>query len=135
MRDERIDLLRAFGLLMIILAHVEPPNYLFQLRNFDVPLMVIVAGLSFQRSFKAESYWSYLWGRIKRLVLPVWIFLSFYFFLEFLVGFPGTLPEGKVVLSSYLLLNGIGYVWIIRVFDLPPQAIPISWREVQGFAG
>lgn len=78
-RDNRIDLLRFIGLAMIILAHVSPPDIVFQGRNFDVPLMVIVAGLSFQVSYRYESYISYLWKRIKRLLFPVWLFLSIVF--------------------------------------------------------
>ncbi len=47
MRDTRIDFLRFVGLIMIIFAHVNPPAVLFQLRNFDVPLMVLISGVSF----------------------------------------------------------------------------------------
>ncbi|SFK21637.1 hypothetical protein SAMN04488079_106193 [Methylophaga sulfidovorans] len=47
MRDHRIDLLRFIGLSMIIFAHVGPPSILFQLRNFDVPLMVLISGMSY----------------------------------------------------------------------------------------
>ena len=79
MRDEKIDFLRFLCLAMIILAHMYPPGIIFQIRNFDVPLMVLVASLSFRASFRAQAYMSYLWSRAKRLILPVWIFLSIYF--------------------------------------------------------
>jgi fucose 4-O-acetylase-like acetyltransferase len=124
MRDSRIDFLRFLGLAMIILAHVGPPEVIFQLRNFDVPLMVIVAGLSFRASFKDRSYFSYLWGRIKRLVFPVWLFLSLYFFVNYLASSFVPMPDLNTVLTSYLLLGGIGYVWIIRVFLLVAIASP-----------
>lgn len=127
MRDEKIDFLRFIGLAMIILAHMEPPGIIFQLRNFDVPLMVIVAGLSFRASFRNEAYLPYLWSRIKRLVLPVWIFLSAYFLFIYLTGYPMAMPSSKVMLSSYLLLNGIGYVWIIRIFLLVAIVAPFIY--------
>jgi hypothetical protein len=109
---------------MIILAHVSPPGIIFQLRNFDVPLMLIVSGMSFGFAFKEEPYSQYVWKRIKRLVFPVWIFLSAYF-----VFF--STPESndyEVVLNSYLLLGGIGYVWIIRVFLLVALIAPFIYH-------
>lgn len=127
MRDEKIDFLRFLGLAMIILAHMYPPGIIFQIRNFDVPLMVLVASLSFRASFRAQAYMSYLWSRAKRLILPVWIFLSIYFLFIYLTGYPIAMPSLKTMLSSYLLLNGIGYVWIIRVFLLVAIVAPFIY--------
>jgi peptidoglycan/LPS O-acetylase OafA/YrhL len=127
-RDERIDLLRFIGLMMVMLAHVYPPAWLSQLRNFDVPLMVLVSALSFGASYKAESYGSYVWARVKRLVFPVWLFLTLLFTLEWLTGFPQQLPSFEKILRTYELLDGIGYVWVIRVFLLVALVAPFIWR-------
>jgi fucose 4-O-acetylase-like acetyltransferase len=127
MRDERIDLLRFVGLALIILAHVNPPDFILQIRNFDVPLMVIVSGLSFRASFKEVPYTSYVWERFKRLVLPTWLFLSLYFTFLSITDFPFHLPQWKTILSSYLLIEGIGYVWIIRVFLLVAVVAPFIY--------
>ena len=132
MRDDRIDILRFIGLAMIIFAHVDPPELLFQLRNFDVPLMVLVSAMSFGLSYKSsESYSSYVWKRIKRLVFPVWIFLTGYF-IALLVFNPGSDElEPSTLINTYTLLHGIGYVWIIRVFLLVALASPFifSWHQ------
>jgi len=112
---------------MIILAHVGPPGVIFQVRNFDVPLLVIVASLSFRVSFKEEAYLSYLWGRGKRLIFPVWLFLSMYFLFIYLTGYPIATLDIKTILSSYLLLGGIGFVWIIRVFLLVAIVSPFIY--------
>lgn len=40
-----IDFLKMLGLLCIMLAHVNPPQIIMQLRNFDVPFMVILSGM------------------------------------------------------------------------------------------
>lgn len=110
---------------MIIFAHVNPPNYLFQARNFDVPLMVFVSGMSFfvsrhtnQNLTLNHSYLNYVWKRIKRLVIPVWIFLTFYFLFAFTFDTPIQRPDYSKILTSFSLQSGIGYVWIIRVFVL-----------------
>lgn len=47
LRDPAVDLLRFIGISMIFLAHIGPPAALFQLRSFDVPLMIFVSGLSY----------------------------------------------------------------------------------------
>ena len=132
MRDDRIDILRFIGLAMIIFAHVDPPAIPFQLRNFDVPLMIMVSAMSFRLSYqKHESYQNYLWKRIKRLVLPVWIFLTVYF-LALLAIDPANTDLGRhTILTSYALLEGIGYVWIIRVFLLVALVSPLifNWHQ------
>lgn len=117
MRDFKIDILRFIGLFLIILAHTNVPSIIFQLRNFDVPMMVLISGIVFSLSYRAtQNYPEYLWKRVKRLVLPVWIFLSLFF--VFLFVFKNNDPRLNIetVLNSYLFINGIGYVWIIRVF-------------------
>lgn len=117
-RDVKFDGLRVIGLLAIILAHVNPPTLLFQLRNFDVPLMVLVSGAVYGLSSGAKKkYLSYIWGRILRLLLPTWVFLCVFFLVQAVFGIFYSPPT---ILSSLFLLNdnGIGYVWIIRIFIL-----------------
>lgn len=119
MRNNRVDVLRFIGLAMIIFAHVGPPALLFQLRNFDVPLMVLVSGMSFGLSHKAnQPYLGYLWKRIKRLVFPVWVFLTIYFVAQFVVYPESPELNFETILASYMFDSGIGYVWIIKVFLL-----------------
>lgn len=129
MRDERIDFLRFWGLVMIIFAHSEPPGILFQLRNFDVPLMVLVSGMSFGLSFNSEErFLTYFWKRIKRLVFPVWIFLSVYFVILSFLDPSSVDLKASTIVESYTLIDGIGYVWIIRVFILVAIVSPIIFK-------
>jgi fucose 4-O-acetylase-like acetyltransferase len=128
MRDERIDILRFIGLAMIIFAHVEPPGILFQLRNFDVPLMVLVSGMSFAISYRSdEPFFEYVWKRAKRLIFPVWIFLTLYFISIAVFDSSSDDLQTKTILTSYALLGGIGYVWIIRVFILVALVSPFIY--------
>lgn len=126
MRDDRIDILRFLGLMMIIFAHVGPPKILFQLRNFDVPLMVLVSGMSFGFSYTVSTpYLGYIWKRIKRLVFPVWTFLTIYYVAQ-LVLYPDSSDlNTKTIFGSYTLMWGFGYVWIIRVFLLVALVSPL----------
>ncbi|PPC74854.1 acyltransferase [Pokkaliibacter plantistimulans] len=135
MRDVRVDILRFIGLSMIILAHVEPPSILYQLRNFDVPLMVLVSGMSFGISYAAnESYLSYVLKRLRRLVAPVWLFLTFFFLSIYCINPDDQVLNAKTVLTSYGLVSGIGYVWIIRVFIMVALIAPFFYhmhREIK----
>ncbi len=128
MRDLRIDLLRCFGLCLIILAHCSPPYFLFQIRNFDVPMMVLISGVSFGLSFKQRAYADYVASRFKRLLLPVWCFLSIYFLSCLAFSFPSELPGFAKIVSSYLLDQGIGFVWIIRVFLMVALIAPLIFH-------
>ncbi len=128
-RDIRFDGLRAIGLLAIILAHVGAPALLFQLRNFDVPLMVLVSGMVFNLSSGTkENYFTYLTKRISRLLFPTWVFLGIFFAFSYILpGIRGHLfPFSRqTVVDSFDLISGIGYVWIIRVFILVAAIMPL----------
>lgn len=127
-RNERIDLLRFIGLALIIFAHANIPKFLFQLRNFDVPLMILVSGMSFGLTFKRHgSYVSYVWKRLKRILFPTWIFLTIFLPFLFIFNFPGLDLSYKQIWSSYLLLDGLRFIWIIRVFLLVSLVAPFIY--------
>lgn len=127
-----IDAMRFVGLSLIVLAHVSPPDVLFHLRSYDVPMMLFVSGLAY--SGRATSYsWQFLKKRFLRLVVPVYVFLTFYFALT--LGLCGAIGidfgiRSEHVWGSYLLMEGFGYVWVIRVFLLVALLTPVlQWIE------
>lgn len=114
---------------MIILAHVSPPQILFQMRNFDVPLMVMVSGMSFGLTFKdRDTYPGYVWKRIKRIIFPLWIFLTAYFSVVALVNPASRRLSTEVVVNSYFLIGDIEYLWIMRVFFLVALLAPLIYQ-------
>jgi hypothetical protein len=135
-RDIRFDILKVIGLFCIILAHVSPPSLIFQLRNFDVPLMVMISGSVFYLSSfkKNNSLGSYLKKRLIRLIAPVWIFLvTFFLLIDILFtlnqeAYPFSLGT---IIGAFLLSEGAGaanesagFVYIIRVFILTALISP-----------
>lgn len=126
-RNVSIDIMRFVGILLIILAHVKPPHLLFEIRDFDVPMMVFISGASYFLSKKrAQGVFSYVLSRFVRLVLPVWFFLTFFFTFIYLfkpIGFYD-LINAKTILSTFSL-NGFGYVWVIRIFLLIAILAPV----------
>lgn len=115
MRNSKFDILKSIALICIILAHINPGDYLMQLRNFDVILMIIVSVLLSVKSIelKSFSYKKYLIKRMKRLIVPTWCFLSVYFIFQYFTL--GSIDIKSMILS-YSLIGGIGYVWIIRIY-------------------
>lgn len=119
-RDLSLDYLRAIGLLLIILAHVEPPRLLLHIRSFDVILMVIVSTISYGCfSKKGKPYREYVVSRFKRLVFPTWQFIILSAMLfgvcDYLLGKPLHFTP-KSIIIGLLTFSGIGYLWVIRVF-------------------
>lgn len=132
-RDYKIDILRFIAIICIILAHTDPPGFIFVLRNFDVILMVIIMGTSFYLSSNGKNidYRNYIIKRFRRLITPTWVFLSIFFIIFYIMSLlmKTKYPFGlKSIVLSYSLIGGIGYVWIMRVFFLVAILNPIILR-------
>jgi hypothetical protein len=136
-RDMGLDILRVLGLSLIILAHSGPPDLIFQLRNFDVPLMLIVSGASFNLvcEYQKVRYFQFIGIRLARLVAPAWVFLVVFFPAAFIIvsitgtEFPFTMEK---VISSFILFSGIPYIWVVRVFILVAIVAPIARKLNSG---
>lgn len=76
-RDEYVDFLRSLGLLLLIIAHTRAPQWLTNIRTFDVPLMVFISALCY-KSLRGD-YLAYCLKRFKRIYIPVFIFLNLFF--------------------------------------------------------
>ena len=133
-RYNYIDFLRFVGITLIVLAHIQAPFTITQIRIFDVPLMVFVSGLSYSGRTINASWSSFYWPRIKRIIIPVYIFLTFYFILFYVLKLPLT---WGMVANSFLLATdgGIGFVWIMRVFLLVMVVTPFLIEVNNKFKG
>lgn len=120
-RNPSIDLMRFIGLTLIILAHIgiSSKTVLFQMRSFDVPLMIFTSGLAFSGK-DTGPYLPFIWKRTLRLVLPVYVFVAAYMLLNPFLSRIGWAPEysSETILNTFALRHhqSMGYVWIIRVF-------------------
>lgn len=112
-----IDICRGFAILSIILAHTTGyTGELVKIRTFDVCLLVFLSGYV---SSAKLSFGDYLTKRMLRLLVPVWFFLTLYFLLSYALNFISVIDYQLTlgnILGSYTLINGIGYVWVVRVF-------------------
>lgn len=130
-RIEYIDFLKFVGLTGILLAHVGSPRLIFMLRNFDVPLMIILSSLLAEISVhkccnSATAIFEYYVSRIKRLVIPTWIFLCIFFGISFALG---RCYDWKYYIYSFLLTRyGVGYVWVMLMYLFSALTVPIFYK-------
>lgn len=139
-RNFTIDIMRTLGILLIILAHMNPnqADPVFQIRTFDVPMMIFISGASFFLAGKSEqSYFLYVWSRVKRLVFPVWVFLAFFYLITFLFNIEITrwTLNYNTITTSFKLESGFGYVWIIKVFLIVALLSPIYIMIINKIGG
>ena len=119
-RDNKIDLIRAICTFSIIIAHVSAPILINNIRSFDVISLVIISGMSLCLSSN-KSLKEYLFGRIKKLVIPTYLMLIVVFICSFfcckLLHIPQLYSFSRIARSFLLLETGsMGYVWIIRIY-------------------
>lgn len=131
MRDLKVDTLRAVAILSILLAHSGVKYFIFNLRSFDVPLMAFCLGISYYYSSKDTSYFNYIKKRIKRLLLPTFLFLIILFDLFYIVDFLLDIPyqfNFNYIIHSFYMDTSYGYGWIMRTFFLICLIIPFFYK-------
>lgn len=132
-RNLKFDLIRFTGVLVIMIAHSNPPGWLFQLRNFGTPLLILGSALTYGYIYRFKSIdpVPFFKKRLARLTFPAWAFLSF-FFLFFWVAsllldkdFPFSI---YTIVSSFDFYDGIGFVWILKVYMILALMTPFCLR-------
>lgn len=132
-RDVSLDYMRFFGILIIMVAHAEPPEWLFQLRNFGTPLLIVSSAATFaviyrQRSLNALNF---LKKRLSKLIFPAWAFLTFFFaFWGFVAWAMGkSYPfDQREMLDSYTFYKGIGFVWVFKIYIMLALLTPLAFQ-------
>lgn len=129
-RDRVIDVLRFIAIMCIIIAHSVPNDLVFQIRNFDVVLMVLLMGISFYLSQGKRDidYGGYVKKRFTRLIMSTWVFILFFFLLFFVLSLligDSYYFDIKTIILSFGLNGGIGYVWIMYVFFIVALCSPL----------
>jgi fucose 4-O-acetylase-like acetyltransferase len=126
-RNYKIDLLRAIGILLVILAHVEPPKLILDIRCFDVVLLVLLSGMSV--SFEHyTTYWKYVFKRFKKIILPTYLTITIVFGIDTLAAVVFHTARNYswlLIVKSYLFLDGYPYIWIARVFLMIALIVPL----------
>ena len=133
-KNERIiylDYIKALGLFCVILAHVNAPGWLLQLRSFDVPLLVFVSGYLASKTTLSLSNIQYYKKRFFRLVVPSWIFLCVFFLIVSL--FYKSPKVEEIVKGVFFQRDAdmVGMLWIIWVYFACALLIPLI-KQIKG---
>lgn len=133
-RNINLDVFRLLGLLIIMIAHARPPAWLFQLRNFGTPLLIVASALTYAYVFKNRQLRTkqFYIKRLKRLLIPVWTFLTIFFiifYFAFKIGLINYYPfTTNKIINSYFLNGGIGFVWIFKVYIILAIITPLALK-------
>jgi len=105
MKDSRninLDLMRFLGVLIIMVAHASPPGWIYQLRNFGTPLLIVASALTYRVVYSNRTLitGSFLKKRLTKLILPAWIFLIFGFCMAYLISFAAQIDYPRQWRSS-----------------------------------
>ena len=125
-RLDYLDIVKFIAVICLFLAHVNTPKILMEIRGFDVIAMVVLSSILAKSSLKrSSSSKNFIKKRIKRLVIPTWIFLIFMYFCMFIIG---KLPTFWDIFKSFFFQRDcgiVGYVWIIWIYILCAFMIPL----------
>lgn len=132
-RDLSIDIVRCICMICIILAHVEPPSLLHTVRSFDVVGLVMISTICMKPAGSFRNNLRYIVKRIRRLVIPSYIFIVCVLLSVYFVCVYFKVPyfyDKTTIINSFLLIDGIGYVWIIRVLMINALLAPLLFKLV-----
>jgi peptidoglycan/LPS O-acetylase OafA/YrhL len=87
-RNIKLDIIRFTGVLIIMVAHSNPPEWLFQLRNFGAPLLILGSALTYSFIYKHKTInkGEFFKKRLTRLIIPLWLFLTFFFLFFWIIS-------------------------------------------------
>ena len=131
-REKSIDAYRFIAFMCVILVHIYPPDIVMQVTYFNVPAMVFVSGLCSAKSYDC-GYWNFVWHRIKRILIPMYIFILPGYLLPLLIAqyfdiIRAGLNIGNILGSFFFWKSGMGYIWIFKVFILLAIVTPVIIR-------
>ncbi len=129
MRRKDLDILKFIGIICIILAHVSPPDLLFQIRNFDVILLLIVSAILYFLKNDNSSYFNYFKKRIKTILIPTYIFFILFFtifyFLKPTFFNMHSIYDYLLKISDIYRLKNFDYLWIVRIYLIMALLLPL----------
>jgi|GEM_PF-5812780 len=133
-RNHKLDWLRSIGTMLVILAHASPPPILRNIRCFDVCLLFLVSGFSFDltnrfKSGNFENFNGYVVRRVKRLAIPAWCIVTLIYLgtssLCLLAKADNMYSFKDYILSMLFTNQGLGYVWIVKLYLFNAIMLPL----------
>lgn len=123
-----IDLLKFIALSYFLMEHITLSTRMSMLCCLAVPLFIFISSYLGNRTIGnrrgVRDILDFYVSRIKRLLLPTWLFLSLYFIFRYLAD--GTTFDSKFYIYSFSLTRyGLGHVWAIQALLYVALLIPL----------
>ena len=126
-RDTAVDVLRGFGMLLVVVGHLYSGPWTHYIYSFHMPLFFFLSGFCAARKERQEPFGQYVLKKCRTLLLPYVVF----FFLSLLIIFflyhdkPSVWPGGLSVpaVLKALVLSG-GYLIRIPLYNYPLWYLP-----------
>lgn len=128
-RDVSLDAMKIVGILSAMIVHHQVGEIVYNILAYSVPMLIILSG--FLSSGKQISYTNNLAKRAKKIIIPTYAFVIIVLALRFCISLAFGLEYYSIneIISTILLSdNGMGYVWIARVFFLVAIIEPLINR-------
>ena len=119
-RDPAIDLLRTLAIARVVLWHIFAATWMTFFAA--MPLLFFIAGVLLAASSERESHWAVLFGRVRRLLLPVWLYGT----VVLLGGVTYAYLHRDVTAGAAVML-GDAATWLIPLVDPRSSAAPNDW--------
>ncbi len=143
MRNKAIDILKGLGILAIIFIHVtawytqdKTAYFIWNWGQFAVPVFVFCSTYLFfvkRQKYEQEGFVNYSLSRLKRLLIPYYIFLIF-FYLIYLVKDATNIHWQSVLMNITLTTPGNELNWAVLLFIyLTILAFPLVglWKKTR----
>ena len=126
-RDTAVDVLRGFGMLLVVVGHLYSGPWTHYIYSFHMPLFFFLSGFCAARKERQEPFGQYVLKKCRTLLLPYVVF----FFLSLLIIFflyhdkPSVWTGGLSVpaVLKALVLSG-GYLIRIPLYNYPLWYLP-----------
>jgi hypothetical protein len=130
-RDIAVDYLRSISILVMMVLHINPyfprlpfTSWFVNYGQWVVPAFILcsLAVGSTKDVVNLRTYLSYLWRRLKRLLIPYYMWLITYLALFVVLGHKHLTLQS--ILPNIFFIGGIDFNWLILLFIYITVALP-----------
>lgn len=138
-RDKSIDTLRGFAMLLMIVTHVtawyrasRTADFIWDFSHFSVPIFLFCSLYLMTRrpvQMTLKTYFGYVVKRLKRLLIPYYIYLFVFLFMQWTLG--GKKMTLEYILNSLFPWGGPDSSWLVTLFVYLTVFAPIIFYLYQ----
>jgi len=144
MRLKFLDIAKGLAIIMVVVGHFFPsssPHWYVLMRqviySFHMPLFLFISGFVYMYTWKEQSYGSFLFSKVKRIVIPYFVVSLLFIFIKFIPQFFGIYVKNPVTLMSFVRIFyypeaavSFWYLWALWWFYMITPLMKSRWVRV-----